>query len=236
MCGLIIILHIVSLSVVLAFTPGISCTTICCALRTRSYCTHYRWIWFPYPLIWDKCSISCAVLNDVGWSLELVRLPVKCHNCEWPVSHLAMFVALRNSDVHMEWSKQGPVPSRYFVASLSYVLQSLALFSDNNKCLQGSAVNYSMKEPHLPTVCFTCRGVQAAHLIMTAHTIFFLVVKCVHFLFSSILVCLFFRNTYCFRQEVGWNVRFVLFHRANQSVISGFQLHGQSVTCNSCQW
>jgi len=31
----------------------------------------------------------------------------------------------------------------------------------------------------------------------------------------------------CFCQETGWNARFVLFHRANQSELSGFQLHGQ---------
>jgi len=31
----------------------------------------------------------------------------------------------------------------------------------------------------------------------------------------------------CFRQKAWWNVRFVLFHRANQSELSGFQLHGQ---------
>jgi len=51
---------------------------------------------------WDKCSISCAVLNDAGWCLELVRVPVKCCNCEWPVSHLAVFAALRISDMHVE--------------------------------------------------------------------------------------------------------------------------------------
>ena len=42
---------------------------LCCALRTQSYCTHYRWIWFSFPLIWDKRSISCAVMNDAGWCL-----------------------------------------------------------------------------------------------------------------------------------------------------------------------
>ena len=31
----------------------------------------------------------------------------------------------------------------------------------------------------------------------------------------------------CFRQKSGWNARFVLFIRANQSELSGFQLHGQ---------
>ena len=31
----------------------------------------------------------------------------------------------------------------------------------------------------------------------------------------------------CFRQKAGWNARFVLFHRANQSELSGFQLHGR---------
>jgi len=128
MCDFLIILHVVSLPVSLTFTPGIGCTTICSALHTQSYCTHYRWIWFYCPLIWDKCSIYCAVLNDAGWCLELVRVPVKCHNCEWPVSHLAVFAALWISDVHVEWSKQGPVPSRIFVTSLSYVLQSWAHF------------------------------------------------------------------------------------------------------------
>ena len=62
--------------------------------------------------IWDKCSTSCTLLNDAGWCLLLVRVPVKCRNCEWPVSHLAVFAAL------------------------------------------GNAVNYSIKEPHWPTVCF----------------------------------------------------------------------------------
>ena len=41
-CEFLIILHIVSLSVGLTFTPDIGCTTISCALRTQSYCTHYR--------------------------------------------------------------------------------------------------------------------------------------------------------------------------------------------------
>jgi hypothetical protein len=58
MCEFLITLHIVSLSVVLTFTPGIGCTTICCALRTQSYCTHYRLIWFSCPLIWDKCHLT----------------------------------------------------------------------------------------------------------------------------------------------------------------------------------
>ena len=31
----------------------------------------------------------------------------------------------------------------------------------------------------------------------------------------------------CFRQKAGWNARFVLFHRANQSELSGLHLHGQ---------
>ena len=31
----------------------------------------------------------------------------------------------------------------------------------------------------------------------------------------------------CFRQKAGWNACFVLFHRSNQSELSGFQLHGQ---------
>jgi len=52
---LLITLHIVSLSVGLTFTLAIGCTTICCAVRTQSYCTHYRWIWFSCPLIWDIC-------------------------------------------------------------------------------------------------------------------------------------------------------------------------------------
>jgi len=50
MCEFLIMLHIVSLSVDLTFTPGIGCTTICCALRTQRYCTDYRWIWFSCPL------------------------------------------------------------------------------------------------------------------------------------------------------------------------------------------
>jgi len=66
------------------------------------------------------------------------------------------------------------------------------IFSENNKCVQGSAVNHSIKEPHWPTVCFSCRGVQAAHLIMTVRTTFFLVVKHIYFFFSIILLSLFF--------------------------------------------
>ena len=42
MCDFLIILHIVTLSVGPTFTPGIGCTTFCCALRTQSYCTYYR--------------------------------------------------------------------------------------------------------------------------------------------------------------------------------------------------
>ena len=67
------------------FTPGIVCTTFCCALPTQIYCTYYRCVCFSCPLIWDKCSISCSVLNDTGWCLELVRVPVNCCICEWPV-------------------------------------------------------------------------------------------------------------------------------------------------------
>ena len=108
-------------------------------------------------------------------------------------------------------------------------------------------------------VCFSFRGVQPAHLIMTLHTTFFLVVKYVCFFFTSILVSPFFGmhggqeddplvflwsngqqseivcmvkcvlncSFICFRQKAGWNAHFVLFHRANQSELSGFQLHGQ---------
>ena len=46
MCDFMIILHIVSLSVGITFTPSIGCTTISWALRTQTYCTHYRWIFF----------------------------------------------------------------------------------------------------------------------------------------------------------------------------------------------
>jgi len=42
MCDFLIILRIVSLSVGLTFTPCIGYTTICYALRTRSYCTHEK--------------------------------------------------------------------------------------------------------------------------------------------------------------------------------------------------
>ena len=31
----------------------------------------------------------------------------------------------------------------------------------------------------------------------------------------------------CFRQKAGWNACLLLFHRANRSELSGFQLHGQ---------
>ena len=133
------------------------------------------------------------------------------------------------------------------------------IFSENNKCVQGSAVNYYINKPHWPTVCFSSPSVQAAHLIMTVHTAFFLVAKYVYFFFSSILVSLFFRmhsgqeddplvflwsnrqqseivcmvkcilncSFICFHQNVGWNARFVLFHRANQRELLVFQLHGQ---------
>ena len=40
MCDFLIILHIVPLSLGLAFIPGIGCTTICRDLRV--HCTHYR--------------------------------------------------------------------------------------------------------------------------------------------------------------------------------------------------
>ena len=35
----------------------------------------------------------------------------------------------------------------------------------------------------------------------------------------------------CFCQKAGWNARFVLFHRANHSELSGFQLLGQRNWC-----
>ena len=174
MCDFLIILHIVPLSVGLTFTPGIGCTTICRDLRTQS-CCKMNFVYLSFDL--GKCSTFCAVLNDAGWCLELVRMPVRCRNCEWPVSHLAVFAAIRMSDVHVEWSKQGPIPSRILVASLWMSSKAGHIFRENNKCVQGSAVNYSIKEYHWPTVCFSCRGVQAAHLIMTVHTTFYLVVK-----------------------------------------------------------
>ena len=170
MCVFMIILHIVSLAVGNNFTPRIGCTNFCCAFRTQSYCTYYRWIWFSCPLIWDKCSISCAVLNDTGWCLELVRVPVKCRNCEWPVSQLAVIAALRVSDVHVEWSKQGQFLQEFLSLLILTFSKVGHIFCENNKCVQGSAINYSIKEPHWPTVCFSCRGVQAAHLNMTVHT------------------------------------------------------------------
>jgi len=68
MCEFLIILHIVSLSLGLTFTPGIGWTTICCALRTQSYCTHYRWIWFPCPLICGQMSLNTS--KDARTSLH----------------------------------------------------------------------------------------------------------------------------------------------------------------------
>ena len=59
------------------------------------------------------------------------------------------------------------------------------IFSENNKCVQSSAVNYSKKEPHWLTVCVTCPGVQAAYLVLTRHTIF-----------SRIKICLFIHLQY----------------------------------------
>ena len=68
------------------------------------------------------------------------------------------------------------------------------IFSENNKLVQGSAVNYSVKEPYWPTVCFSCRGVQATHLIMTVHTTFFPGCKIGLFLLLQYPSLSFFRN------------------------------------------
>jgi len=82
-----------------------------------------------------------------------------------------------------------------FLSLLFFMFSKVGhIFSQNKKCVQGSAVNYSIKEPHWPMVCFSFRGVQAAHFIMTVHTTLFLVVKYVYLFFSRILVSLLFRN------------------------------------------
>jgi len=75
-CEFLIILHIVSLSVGLTFTPDIGCTTISCALRTQSYCTHYRWIWFSCPLIWDKCHLTHLKTSERHCTSIPVILPL----------------------------------------------------------------------------------------------------------------------------------------------------------------
>jgi hypothetical protein len=92
------------------------------------------------------------------------------------------------------WNDQSKGQFLQELLSLVFLMFSKVghIFSENNKCVQGSAVNHSIKEPHWPTVCFSCRGVKAAHLIVTVHTTFFLIVKHIYFYFSSILVCLFF--------------------------------------------
>jgi len=170
MCDFLIILHIVPLSLGLAFIPGIGCTTICRDLRV--HCTHYRWIWFSCPLIWDKCSTSCVVLNDAGWCMELVRVPVKC--CKLRMTCFTSCGVCWTSNL---WRACGMIKTRAssfnnFCRFSFNVLQAWHILSENTKCVQSSAVNYSIKEPVWPTACFSCRGVQAVHLIMTVHTTF----------------------------------------------------------------
>ena len=140
---------------------------------------------------WDKCNISCAVLNDTGWCLELVRVPVKCANTNDLFHILRCLLHLEFLTCMWNYKSKGQFLQEFL--SLLFLTFSKVgyIFSENNKCVQGSAVNYSIKEPHWPTVCFSCRGVQAAHLIMTVHAKFFLVVKYVYFFFFNILVSLF---------------------------------------------
>ena len=131
---------------------------------------------FGFLVLWSETNVAflalCWMTLGGAW---------RWWECRWNAATandlFHMFAALRNSDVYVEWSKQGPVPSRIF--SLLFLTFSKVghVFSENNKCVQGGAVNYSIKEPHWPTVCFPCRGVQAALLIMPVHTTFFLVVK-----------------------------------------------------------
>ena len=189
----LIILHIVSLFVGLTFTPGIGCTTICCALRIQSYCTHYRRIWFSSPLIGDKCSISFAVLNDAGWCLlvvgaagKIVQLRVTCST--------SCVVCCTSNLWRAWWNCQTKGQLLQELLSLVFLMFPKAghIFSANKKCVQGSPVNHSIKKPRWPTGCFPCRGVQAENLIIPVHTTFFLVVKPICIFFSGILVCLFF--------------------------------------------
>ena len=108
------------------------------------------------------------------------------------------------------------------------------IFSENNKCIQGSAVNYSIKEPHWPTVYFSCRGVQAAHLIVAVHTTFFLVVKFVYFFFSSILVSLFFRMH---SGQVDDPLVFLWSNGQQSEIVCMVECMLCSFSsCNNCQW
>jgi hypothetical protein len=147
---------------------------------------------------------------------------------------------------------------KHFVACLSCVSKVGHIFSENNKCSQGSAVSHSIKEHQWPAVCFSCRGVQAELLIMTVHTTFlgcktrlFLLFHYLLYSFSDCIVdrkktVLFFLgatdtrvklfawsnahwtvSSSAFAKKNGWIAGFVIFHRANQSEISGFQLNGQ---------
>jgi len=151
MCDFMIILHIVSS--VCNFYSWHWLHNHCCALCTQSYCTHYRWIWFSCPLIWDKCSVSCVVLSDTGWCLLLLRVLVKCRNCEWPASHLAIFAAL-----WISWLACGMIKARASsfknFCCFSYVLQSLAYFSEN-KCVQGSTCQLFHKRASLANNLFS---------------------------------------------------------------------------------
>ena len=247
-------------SVGITFTPGIGCITNCCALRTQSYCTYYRWIWFSCPLTWDKCSISCAVLNDAAWCLELARVPlIKCHNYEWSVSHLALFAALQSS-VHVEWSKHGRVPSGVFVACLLF-FKVWHFLSLTKKCVPARAVSSSIKSLIDQRFVFLA-VVYKLHIWSWLSILFFVVFS---LFFSSILVS--FRNSHwtirrpCFSLEqwTEWNylrgqMRIELFlHLISPRWLVECTLCSftscqpmwafgisatwpEELTCNNCQW
>ena len=123
---------------------------------------------------WWECRWNAATANDLFHIMRCL-LHFESLTCMWNDQSKGQFL-------------------QEFLSLLFFTFSTVGhIFWENNKCIQGNVLNYSIKKPHWPTVCFSCRGVQAANLIMTVHTTFFLVVRYVYFFFSSILVSLFFR-------------------------------------------
>jgi len=96
------------------------------------------------------------------------------------------------SDVHVEWSKQGPVPSRTFVASFYYDLQSCAHFQWKLQMRSRQRCQLFHKRAFFVNGLFFllwCRSCTFEH--DCTHQLF-PGLKNVYFFFSNILVSLFF--------------------------------------------
>lgn len=124
------------------------------------------------------CGACCWCLKDTACSddpFDIFRrlLHLQSVMCLWSNQSEGQFLQERLSFVFLTFSKVRHI------------------FSQNNKCVQGNTINRSIKDPHRTTICFSCSGIKAAHLIIAVYSAFFLVVKYIYFFFHSICISLF---------------------------------------------